>query len=153
MCCFGHWLLRINQHEVDGIGSYELIQANNTLSLFSHGALEQVTRGLIVMRVGDDSRHNSNDSEGVNFHMCMLGGDLVGSECNITVVFFIDVKELNNTHTKQVIKRNLIILDVIHDLLCYQKLPILNYKQRTNQSSRISVYHDLPKLLVFSTNY
>ncbi len=84
-------MLGVYQKVVDGLGADEGVQPNDTLGLFAHRALEQVTWGLVVVWVGDDTCDQADDCEGVDLHVRMQGCNLMGFKSNIRVVLLIDV--------------------------------------------------------------
>jgi len=104
MCRLSHGLLWIHQQVINRISSDHLIQPNDPLRLLPHGALKQVPGGLIMMRVRDNSRHDSNNGEGVDLHVRVLVGQFVGFKGDVAVVLFVDVQELNHAHAQQVVE-------------------------------------------------
>ena len=62
MSCLDHWLLRVGQQVVESVVAHEFIESDDTLGLLAHGALEEVSRRLVVMGVRDDTCHNSHNS-------------------------------------------------------------------------------------------
>ena len=63
---FDHRLLREAEEVVNCIVSDHLVEADYALSLFAHGALEEVSGRLVVMRIGDNACYYSYYCEGVD---------------------------------------------------------------------------------------
>lgn len=96
MCSLDHGLLRVAKQIIDSIVSDKFVKANDSLGLLTHRALEQIPRGLIVMRIRDDSCNYADNRKRIDFKMSMIWGDFTGSQGYKSVVFFIYIQELDN---------------------------------------------------------
>ena len=80
----------------------ELVQTDGTDGLLAHSTLVGVTWGLVVVGVGDQACHATQDGEGFNFHVGVLGGEFVFVQGDQGVVLLVDVQVLNYTTFEEV---------------------------------------------------
>ena len=61
-----HRLLGVDHQVEQGVDSVELVVGDRSDRLLSHRALVRVSRGLVVLRVGDETGDGSEDGEGLD---------------------------------------------------------------------------------------
>ena len=111
--CLDHRLLRVDHQVEQGVDSVELVVGDRSDRLLSHRALVRVSRGLVVMRVGDETGDGSEDGEGLDLEVGRAGDDEVLVQRDERVVLLVTVEVLNQSTGEKVVKRLLARLEVL----------------------------------------
>jgi hypothetical protein len=67
-----HRLLRVDHGVQDRVESLVLVECRGADGLLPHGTLVSVSGTLVVVRVGNQASHHSEDGEGVDLHVSVL---------------------------------------------------------------------------------
>lgn len=141
-----HRLLRIC-HEVEkGVDSVELIVGDRSDRLLSHRTLVGVSRGLVVVRIWDQTGDRTEDGERLDFEMRGVLSNLMLVTSDKTIVLLVDVEIFDETGTEKVVEGNFALFQQCHVFRSHPRPSLLHNNHRSTDSSTIA--GDVNDLLV-----
>ena len=99
-------LLRIHHEVQECIDAVQLIVANRTDGLLTHGTLVRVTRRLIMVRIRHETSHGTQQREALDFQVRRAGLDIMLEQRDIGVVLLVYVEVLDKSVAQKVVKRH-----------------------------------------------
>lgn len=111
-----HGRLRINHEIEQSVDAIELIKAYGADGLFAHGTLVGVSRGLVVVRIGNQTGDCAEDGEGFDLKMRAERGDITLVHRDEGIVLLVDVEVLYETLREEVVEGHLLLAKGSHVL-------------------------------------
>ena len=109
--------------------------------LLAHGTLVGVTRGLVVMRVWDEPRHNPQHSEGLNLQVCGVRPTLGLVQGHQGIALLVHIQVLHQTVVQEVVEAPLTVLQLGNVVGCDTGHAVVTDDQRAA--------HPAPATLLF----
>ena len=96
----------------------EACEAVKKAHLLAHGTLVGVARGLVVMRVRDEPRHDPQHGEGLNLQVCGVRPTLGLIQGHQSIALLIHIQVLHQTVVQEVIEAPLTVFQLCNVVSC-----------------------------------
>jgi hypothetical protein len=127
-----HGSLRVDHEVEEGVDAVELVVSDGTDRLFTHSALVGVTRGLVVVRVRDETGDGAEEGEGFDLEVSRFGLELVLVERDVGVVLLVDVEVLDETLAEEVVEGHDLVAEHLREDGCGGKVSFVSLLHPTS---------------------
>ena len=111
--------------------------------LLAHGTLVGVTRGLVVMGVWDEARHNPQHSEGLNLQVCGVRPTLGLIQGHQGIALLIHIQVLHQTVVQEVVEAPLTVLQLGNVVSCDAGHAVVTDDQRAAHPAPIFTFFQI----------
>ena len=108
----------------------EACEAVKKAHLLAHGTLVGVARGLVVMRVRDEPRHDPQHGEGLNLQVCGVRPTLGLIQGHQGIALLIHIQVLHQTMVQEVVEAPFTVLQLGNVVGCDTRHAVVTDDQR-----------------------